>query len=1608
MVLVTAALALLVLIAAGFLTRTRSGRLTSIAHRDVRLADNNAQLIASMIADEIAQALFVRPIDTNDPLLCLDPTDPNCVANANTPRLQPQSYFLRYGADPTDLYVNDGTFLTLGSDDIPDFPYNSAPYHVVPFTNWPDATGDPAYDILLPPGDGNAQMHLQPSPIIVQREGNPLGNPGFGDNRWLADAEPMRWDIDGDGRADRYTHWRKLSNLSRPGNGWRICRDISNVFVDLDNPADGIHEAANIVADLTIPVEQWLAVRPDNIYAASEDAVFPDWDPGLVPFETRWGLDDDVGWLPAPTLTTPVALGGYLGTYWDNTLIPANFYRLCELDGDGIKLEDGEEFRDTFRRGTPRWNVGRVLADADGDGHTDAFWHLVPTLTERGIRQVVAVRIVDNSAMLNFNVASRFVRADNVDYRRKTRGQTPADLALVGDLSDTAYLCGISPPCNLHVGLFDNFEHHEDYFNAPNPPFPSGYDPFGLTRVRWWPLRWRDHLAAVGIWDGVDGNVADELLAPDWERLLYWQASGRRPLDPELGLTPFNFGDELELRMYHGNNHSKIHTRFEASVLYRDDNDPRNSYDLLHSDWEERHETSEAQEQLRNRELLADLRSKLTAYNGARNDLMPPWLWWRWQLPAGYLVDTLEANNFLAQARRKVDLREEPGGPGLYPGERTMAERLPTTLLHALSQSFPRPNPPGDVNFHAHFGHSYFGDFNSVSADGLTVTDPNFNKLRRLAAGYAANILAYRDADDVTYLNPINAVAPAIPGDAVPLPQVDDILRDRRTRFVGLEMQPFLVEAFLAHVYQLAEAQWDHEPGVFGEPQVLAGHRVLCSGLEPSTMVVVQIANPYDRPVTLIEYDANGDPVYEAGALVSKFELSVFGQTLDLGHPQLQPPPPNLLDPVPNLYVLRPGEARTYYAIEADPAPPDPLHPISRGDWVRILGLEAPDPDDPDPLDFVDLNTWVDLVADYPGVIGLMNAWSTERLVYDDDTRQDQAIELRRRMKRYDGDLMQPLSVVVDRIDVKPGLAGEPAGGGYRKFGERVVGFESLVDDPTFPNMDNCQEPVNVPPAPPEPYWHVRNFRGSATHVAQIASASRVWRPVDADGTIADNERNPSFVFANRHVDTKTRWKYTDTEPTDLWLTGTADDPHIPDFSRRQEDVPEIGDDFDFPLQMLQKDDDFEQVGELLHVWLQAHELAFQFGGTYDRTETTFSEFMREDLDAIPANAVKTGVNRLRMSQTTLVGVPATVGPLGGVYLDDPMHLVPAMPAGARVLDAFVCDGPGIAPLTDLNNDSVVDERDQDLRRYLNANGFSGALTPGLVNINTATREVLRSLPHWYRAVHEEWSPTFHPYVHLPEAVVQYRDRLGMFYDDTDVLPAYGDRGRKIENPTGSAWAPGFRIGLRSDRGIASIGELLLLERAGKMGKDTASPVPPFQIRYVTSGNAAIDRDNILYNSSFRMDYPTVPERSQFETDVGTLPLNPNYPNLFQEEFPLGSGQFFAANAQVSTDVMNPPDLDLLTPPNPVAGWPDDVAEDAEEANVLFAGASNMLTTRSDVFTVYFRVRSFRQNPVTGAWDATDPEAIVEENRYVMLVDRSGVNRPSDSPKILYMEQLPP
>ena len=85
----------------------------------------------------------------------------------------------------------------------------------------------------------------------------------------------------------------------------------------------------------------------------------------------------------------------------------------------------------------------------------------------------------------------------------------------------------------------------------------------------------------------------------------------------------------------------------------------------------------------------------------------------------------------------------------------------------------------------------------------------------------------------------------------------------------------------------------------------------------------------------------------------------------------------------------------------------------------------------------------------------------------------------------------------------------------------------------------------------------------------------------------------------------------------------------------------------------------------------------------------------------------------------------------------------------------------------------------------------------------------------------------------------------------------------------------------------------------------------------------------------------------------------------------------------------------------------EEPARDATSLNMLYKGISNLVTTRSDVFTVYLRVRQVKQNPTTGVWDGSNSESIVDDSRYVMCVDRSECNNPSDEPKILYFQKCP-
>src|SRR5438477_1594685 len=169
LVLVTGILVLLVIIATAYVTRTQAGRTTAKATEEAGLRDDNAHTIANTLAQEICDALFVQEIDPTDPVLV-----PGRPAPAGTRRFSLIDSQIRYGVDSN---VN--------------FPYNIAPYQVVPFTNWPDPDGTVNFPYAAwPPGPGNPNYNGAVNGILTA-EGNPVGNPGIGDTRWLCDLEPL-------------------------------------------------------------------------------------------------------------------------------------------------------------------------------------------------------------------------------------------------------------------------------------------------------------------------------------------------------------------------------------------------------------------------------------------------------------------------------------------------------------------------------------------------------------------------------------------------------------------------------------------------------------------------------------------------------------------------------------------------------------------------------------------------------------------------------------------------------------------------------------------------------------------------------------------------------------------------------------------------------------------------------------------------------------------------------------------------------------------------------------------------------------------------------------------------------------------------------------------------------------------------------------------------------------------------------------------------------------------------------------------------------------------------------------------------------------------------
>lgn len=1630
-ILAAAILALLVILATAFIVRTQTSRDTAAAFRQAAVRDSAFETVAQRVASIIGDALFVREIDFDTSLSAAELLD------SNRKRLPVRADAVRYGFD--------------GS-----LPFNVAPFHVVPFTNWPDELPG-QIEGIWPAGRG------APNGFTGLAEGNPVGNPGFGDTRWLRDTEPLRIDFGGfTPEHDTFGWWRHLTYLGRDDNGIRVVADLTDVL-------------GSVIWDLNVPVEQWL-----HAFDSTQD---PD-----VPLFLSINFNQSTGY---PRFPGGFDFNGF-NTRWNNWFfnyattyrfplaVPLNLYDLDDLDGDGVRLEAGERPMDAFTApnvdpgwpdGTPRWHVERRLADTDGDGMTDALWHMLPGPTPDGVIHLVAVSVVDNAGKLNANVAGRFRpgfiaanagQISDIDvvnqgfFARAAAGETPSDLALVGQnvLPPTPFTWFPNVAGNWNTGFLDIVRHREPFFDTVAGQYPSG-NPYGSTNAEivFNRVRWADHLIERGF--RISGvTQMDAPLGTARERRLAWLRAGSRPFDPDrdgftlddlsgaiMTPTPFTLSDELELRLFHGQNMPWLYTRFERSLNAQDfTGGVRNGAVLrAHTNFEE---SSRYLGRLNLNELLHDHRRKLTVYNSTRNDLLPPWLWWRWteidpfnpgqrrvRLPER--IRLLEESGvpgvrdrFMAQSRTRVDLREmDPFYTGLLPdGELRIWERLPLLLCNVFSDGTEQE------------GRSYFG----------TYTDPaaaQVGRLRRLAAGLTANILAARSASPIARLDgdpSTPGITPGRLGGAIPLPEWgEDLEADPAVRMLGMKPQPFIMEAFVGHLYEMfviPDVGWDNA----GERMILETNE---SGARLSTSIaVVQIANPYPEPILL------SPPAGQAGAQYQELELVFFGAepisltnvAASLGITEL----PAATEERPSTMI--------FYAIDDTFRGSAPGAGGADGEFKRRIRdfLDILPEDHPDDTIFVDVGRLF-----LNGVIP--SPWPTRRDRYDQVSAGTHSIVLRRLEPPVAGD-PERIAVVIDRA--------EPVANDARSFttevrnmGPRDPGDPCGGNAPPRYNDLSLPDPISgtfpcsaqwSPGTQPFTRTHWMQWRRWTRAFGHDADGSRTLQAALSDLFVDSNERAPRFVIGEFDI----------TAPADSSLapiSSTVQNPGAAAYRPFPEDLrtgkmfpagggqrrgnlfllsddPESATDFDaggtervpwftrpysesvningartevvwhrkptffdmnrandplgpryspptglgwsypdkgfyatdrlrFPFQMLHKGADFQQVGEVLNLWLYGHELAFIETGDatvpwrYSGTTHTFSELL------VDANLVDNSATNVRRGRVEVRTAAAQV-PGGGTLADltELRHAQPPMPAISRLLDAFVCDGPGLAYRPDQGD--VYDNF-----AFGNAMGFSGRGAPGLINLNTATVEVMRAVPHWYKMVHAVASPNAGPQpylpvtqdrfprIMLPEAVVSFRERFNNDRDSLIRTGFYGIDEAGTDQVSGPNYA-GRTAALRAERGMASVGELLLLTRSA----------PANMVRGVGSG------DSLARADSWRADF------------AGRNPFNSTDPRL--------------AAAFISTDV---------TDFNRALVDGDRVGGDVEEQNLLVAGAANLVTTRSDTFTVYFRLRSVRRNPRTGLWDATDPEYILDDQRYVMLVDRSQVNRPGDMPRILFLERAP-
>jgi len=261
----------------------------------------------------------------------------------------------------------------------------------------------------------------------------------------------------------------------------------------------------------------------------------------------------------------------------------------------------------------------------------------------------------------------------------------------------------------------------------------------------------------------------------------------------------------------------------------------------------------------------------------------------------------------------------------------------------------------------------------------------------------------------------------------------------------------------------------------------------------------------------------------------------------------------------------------------------------------------------------------------------------------------------------------------------------------------------------------------------------------------------------------------------------------------------------------------------------------------------------------------------------------------------------------------------------------------------------------------------AGGVVPGLVNINTATRPVVRAIPmlspsrdFWW------WDTTHDDTTDIATTLVNYRDlvtrlprpsatpsgtNLTFSFDGMgggDIIPTFpvGTTGRQIASVISGlrhdSRPGGDSVALSTVPGLRSVGELLAARiHNADQGYSPSSPSSALHnIDRLGRDNSSVDRDGV--------------DVVRYDDGIGD----------------------------------------------------DDIDDDFDEQLAVLNAALGTMTDRTDYVAVWFLMHGYRESDVTGL-DPEDPLVPTIARRYLMVVDRSNVESLGDKPEIVFFEEVP-